>query len=141
MAGAQAYEHWDLGSNPRSPKILFAILFQAIPCSIPSRAHHTPLSRHLPSGFRSDPLVRAASSSYSLVNACAWEPGKSTRLDWIWASNLLSPHSNQAHTPLGLFLFSFIFLFYFNCFINYLLLLTNLFFLIKIIKHKKYYFY
>ena len=42
MVGRLSNNHWDLGLNPKSPKILVIIFFHIIPCRFQKRLYHAP---------------------------------------------------------------------------------------------------
>ena len=50
-------EHWDLGSNPRSPKTLFIFLLQVFPCDVQRVDHYALADLEGYVACKTDPMV------------------------------------------------------------------------------------
>ena len=67
MAGTRAYDHWDLGSNPRSPQNLVTFIFQVFLCSLPKEVHHIPQLSTRQVACKANPVAMSGRSPYSPV--------------------------------------------------------------------------
>ena len=111
---------WAMGPGFESqvPQNFIQFFLQEFMCNAQDAVHHISHGFRRQIASRLNPRVQIASSSYSLVNACAWDPGKSTRLVWIGLQNCYL-HTQIRPKPPGFISFLFHISFLVNCFINY----------------------
>ena len=65
MDGVLAGNHWDLGSNPRSPQILFVLFPQVFQYKACKEVHHVPHASACHVAPSLDPMVKSGGLPYS----------------------------------------------------------------------------
>ena len=108
-ASALACDHWDLGSNPRSPKHLFDFVLQVFMCNAPSVVHQMPPDLKWQVACKSNPRAKIEWPSCTLVKRTMGNLKKSTRLIEYGPQNCNSYSLFKPSTPWVCFfiLFSF----------------------------------
>ena len=108
------------GLEYQVPYIFVEFCLQVIPCSIKSVAYHVSPSNAFQMAFRPNPMAKIASPPYSQVNVSHGNAKVNTVLRLLGQRNVNLTINLGPTSPIGLFLFSFIFLlfklfYYFYC--------------------------
>ena len=125
MVERLANDHWDLGSNPRSPQNAYVIFLYMFLCRSPKGKHHIPPNINAPCGFRRKSKGHEMMTTMRPVNEHTANPESQSRLE-VNGLQIAKNTSLLGQHPPGSFILFFLFSFS-NYYYYYLINIINYF--------------